>query len=238
MTVTSVHVLSSHGDQTWDDLRALRPDRATYWHPGVWATPDASGLPVPDLRSWTVLATWDDRADWEAALDGPGPWQDTAEAWSALLVAGPTRDLPAAARWAEGRSDPPFGSPTRTAPAGPTAVVTTVGLSPDDLGAVLRFIADVQHVVRTLADTPGSLGYRLASAEHFPSQVDAFTFSLWSSARAARAWAYSAGVHARAMDDHMDGGHVLRGSFTTFDVVDTRGTWTTRHRLATPVAAG
>ena len=238
MTLASIHVLSYGEDRSWDDLRALRPVDATYWHPGCSAPPDASGLPVPDMRSWTVLACWPDRNAWAEALDGAGPWQGAAEAWSALLVPGATRDLPAAAQWADGGGDPPFGQPTRTAPDGPAAVVTTVGLSPDDLGAALRFIADVQDVVQTLAQTPGSLGYRLASAEHFPAQIDPYTFSLWSSARAARAWAYGGGVHARAMEEHMAGSHVLRGTFTTFGVLDTRGSWTVRHRLGAGVAAG
>jgi hypothetical protein len=108
-------------------------------------------------------------------------------------------------------------------------VLTTVGLSADDLGAVLRFAADVEAVVHTLSTTPGSLGFRLGGAEHFPSQVDAFTFSLWENAAAARAWAYGQGVHADAMAFHMDGSHILRGSFTTFAVLDSRGTWAQRH---------
>lgn len=108
-------------------------------------------------------------------------------------------------------------------------MVTTVGLAPDDVGAILRFISDVGRVVESLAGTPGSQGFRLGSAEHFPAQIDPFTFSLWSSAQDARAWAYGPDTHARAMDDHMAGTHVARGSFTTFAVVDIRGAWSDRH---------
>lgn len=238
MTLTSIHVLSYDEDRTWDDLHALRPADAAYWHPGVTAPLDDSGLPAPDLRSWTVLACWDDRAAWEAALLGSGPWQGAAEAWSALMLAGPTRDLPAAAQWADGGSTPPFGSPARPDPDGPTAVVTTVGLDLEQLGDALRFLRDVQHVVGSLADAPGNLGYRLGSPEHIPPQVDPFTFSLWTDARAARAWAYGSGVHSRAMDDHIDQSHVLRGTFTTFSVLETCGSWSLRHRAAAGAAAG
>lgn len=238
MTSTSIHVLRFDEERTWDDLRAQRPPAATYWHPGVTAPPDAAGLPVPDLRSWTVLACWPDDAQWAQALDAAGPWRGAAEAWSVLLAAGATHYLPAQALWADGYPEPPFGPAPTTRPQGPVAVVTTVGLAPDDLGAVLRFITDVGHVVESLAGTPGSSGFRLGSAEHFPSRVDPFTFSLWSSAQAARAWAYGRGTHARAMQDHLAGTHVVRGSFTTFSVVDTRGTWSDRHafqRTAEPV---
>lgn len=231
MTVTSVHVLS------YDDARAElpRPAGASYWHAGMTTDLDAAGLPAPDLRAWTVLACWPDRAAWEAALDGPGPWRDAAEAWSALLAAGPTRDLPAPARWADGGSSAPFGPAVPVPSQGPVAVVTTVGLDPADLGAVLAFLRDVQDVVRSLQDAPGSLGYRLAGSRDFPAPHDAFTFSLWSSARAAADWAYGAGVHARAMDAHTDRPHVLRGTFTTFSVLETRGSWTVRHALAAAV---
>lgn len=238
MTIASIHVLRFEQERTWDDLRARRPELATYWHPGVTAPRDAAGLPVPDLRSWTVLACWPDAEHWSHALEGPGPWQGAAEAWSASLAAGPTHYLPAEAQWAEGCTAAPFGTPWTAAPDGPVAVVTTVGLAPDDLGAVLRFVRDTQEVVRSLAATPGSLGFRLASPELFPSQVDPFTFSLWTSAQAARTWAYRNRVHTRAMDDHMQGAHVLRGSFTTFAVQEMRGTWSDRHVLRAPVSAG
>lgn len=232
MAVTSVHVLQLEQELTWEDLRALRPAAATYWHPGVTAPRDAHGLPAPDLRSWTVLACWPDARQWQEALDGPGPWTGAAQGWSVLLETGGTHVVPSPARWADGTTTPPFGPPSRLPAAGPVAVVTTAGLGAEDLGAALRFLADVQDVVQTLSTTPGSLGFRLGGAEHFPPQVDPFTFSLWQDASAARAWAYGQGVHAAAMARHMDGSHVLRGSFTTFRVLDNRGTWTRRHGLS------
>lgn len=229
MTAVSVHVLRFAGQRTWDDLRAARPDTASYWHPGVTAPPDDSGLPVPDLRSWTVLACWRTDEEWRRAVDAEGPWLGADEAWSALLAPGPTRSTPAAAQWADGHREPPFGAPAERPPLGPVAVVTTVGLAADDLLSALRFLGDTWSVVGSLAATPGSLGFRLGSAEHFPSQADPFTFSLWEDVKAARAWAYGTDVHVRAMARHTDEPHVTRGSFTTFSVVETRGTWTARH---------
>lgn len=235
MTVTSIHVLRYAEDRDWDELR-IPPPPASYWHPGVTAPADAAGIPCPDGRSWTVLACWPSRQDWQEALQGPGPWQGSEQAWSALLQPGPTRDLPAAAQWAGGRTTPPFGLPQPPVP-GPVAVLTTVGLAPDDLGEVLRFVADVERVVDTLAATPGSAGFRLGSAEHFPSQVDAFTFSLWDDMRAARRWAYGEGVHAGVITAHSDRPHITRGSFTAFSVLETCGTWSDRHVLRARVDA-
>ncbi|MBK5308145.1 MAG: hypothetical protein JJD92_15775 [Frankiaceae bacterium] len=206
----------------WPELRAARPDTALYWHPGVPAKRDSSGIPIPDEREWTVLATWADRDQWRRAVDQFGPWTGARESWSCLLSAGETRNNPAAAAWADGGSVPPFGSPWIEEPTGPVAVVTTVSLAPD-FAEALRFARDVEAVVDTMAEAPGSLGYRLGGAEDFPQTVDAFTFSLWASWADARAWAYRGGVHARAMRDHMSGEHVVRGSFTTFGVLDAVG---------------
>jgi hypothetical protein len=224
MTVTSVHVLRYDDGRCWSQLRAARPGAATYWHPGVYAKRDSSGVPVPDEREWTVVATWPDAASWRDALDGAGPWQGSRESWSCLLSAGETRPNPAPPVWADGTSVPPFGPPWDEEPTGPVAVLTTVGHTLNDLPALLRFARDVEAVVETLPETPGCLGYRLGSAEDFPQSVDSFTFSLWASWADARGWAYRSGVHATAMRDHMNGVHVERGSFTTFAVRDVAGT--------------
>ncbi|MDT7572502.1 MAG: hypothetical protein QOE05_2676 [Actinomycetota bacterium] len=222
MTVTSVHVLRYDAGRGWPEMRTARPESARYWHPGVLAPPDGSGMPVPDEREWTVIATWDDTDACRAAVSGPGPWTGAREAWCCVLAAGETRYNPAEAAWADGRSVPPFGVPSIEDPAGPVAVLTTVSLAPD-VEPALRFARDVEAVVQTLPDAPGNLGYRLGAAEDFPQTVDAFTFSLWASWADARRWAYRGGVHARAMRDHMVGTHVVRGSFTTFGVLDVVG---------------
>jgi hypothetical protein len=223
MTVTSVHVLRYDDGRPWSELRDGRPEGAAYWHPGVFAKQDSSGIPIPDEREWTVIATWPDADVWRAALDGPGPWAEAREAWSCALSAGETRFNPAAPLWADGGTVPPFGAPVIEEPTGPVAVVTTVAHSPDDLVPVLRFARDVEAIVETLDNAPGCLGHRLGGAEDFPQTVDAFTFSLWASWADARTWAYRGGVHARAMRDHMSGEHVVRGSFTTFGVLDAVG---------------
>jgi quinol monooxygenase YgiN len=207
----------------WSQQRAARPPAAAYWHPGVLAPRDGRGIPIPDEREWTVIATWPDAAAWRAALTGPGPWEGARESWSCLLSAGQTRSNPAAPVWADGSSEPPFGTPWDEDPTGPVAIVTTVAHSAEQLAPVLRFAHDVERVVETLRDAPGCLGYRLGSAEDFPQSVDAFTFSLWASWADARGWAYRGGIHARAMRDHMNGEHVVRGSFTTFAVLDAVG---------------
>lgn len=229
---TSVHVLRFDRDRTWDDFRQA-PAGATYWHPGVSSPTDAAGIPTPDPRSWTVLACWASTEHWRQAQDGHPAWADAAEAWSALLTPGPTRYLPAEPLWAAGTTTNPFGEAQRVG-RGPAAVVTTVGLAPEDLDGVLRFVADAEHVAESLVDAPGSEGFRLAAAEHFPSQADPFTFSVWSDLRSAQGWAYEAGVHALAMVRHTGAPHVVRGSFTTFSVVETRGTWSDRHALRRP----
>jgi quinol monooxygenase YgiN len=226
MTVTSVSVLRYDDGRGWPELRAARPREARYWHPGVYAERDRSGIPIPDEREWTVVATWADAEAWHRAMAGPGPWTDAREAWSCLLSAGETRFNPAAPLWADGTEVPPFGVPWTEEPAGPIAVMTTVAHAPHDVAAVLRFARDVEAVVETLAETPGCLGYRLGGAEDFPQSVDAFTFSLWASWADARRWAYRTGVHARAMRDHMSGTHVARGSFTTFAVLAVHGSST------------
>jgi len=234
MTVTAVHVLRyDAAGHSWSDLKAARPPGATYWHPGVLAPRDSNGIPVPDEREWTVLATWPDEAACREALDGPGPWTGTREAWSVLLRAGGTRFVPAAARWADGTETVPFGTPAAELPSGPVAVLTTVGLSAD-LGEALRFARDVQEVVGTLPAAPGYLGHRLGGAEDFPQRVDAFTFTLWERDADARAWAYRTGVHAAAIREHMSGAHVVRGSFTMFGVLATQGHWS---GLRAPVLA-
>lgn len=221
MTATSVHVLRYDEGRGWPELRS-RPESATYWHPGVLAKRDASGIPIPDEREWTVLATWEDADAWRVGVAGPGPWEGARESWSCLLSAGETRDNPAAARWADGGSAPPFGAPSVEEPTGPVAIVTTVSLAPA-LTEALRFGRDVEAIVETLPGAPGSLGYRLGGAEDFPQTIDAFTFSLWASWADARRWAYRGGIHARAMRDHMSGDHVVRGSFTTFGVREVVG---------------
>jgi quinol monooxygenase YgiN len=222
MTVTSVHVLRYDDCRGWPELRAARPDSALYWHPGVLAPPDSYGIPIADEREWTVIATWADAAACRTAVDGPGPWVGAREAWCCLLSAGETRFNPAAPAWADGGDVPPFGTPSIEDPTGPVAVITTAALAPD-LEPALRFSRDVRAIVATLADAPGNLGYRLGGAEDFPQTVDAFTFSLWASWADARKWAYQAGVHARAMRDHMSADHVVRASFTTFAVLDAVG---------------
>ncbi|MDX6198049.1 MAG: hypothetical protein QOJ79_1200 [Actinomycetota bacterium] len=223
MTVTSVHVLRYDEGRGWADMRTARPGTASYWHPGLLAVRDASGIPVPDEREWSVLATWPDAETWRRAIDGAGPWAGAREAWSCLLAAGETRLNPAAPGWADGSPVPPFGPPSTDEPTGPVAVVTTVGHSGEHLEPVLRFARDVEAIVDTLPEAAGCLGYRLAGAEDFPQSVDAFTFSLWASWADARTWAYRSGVHAHAMRDHMNGEHVLRGSFTTFAVLEVSG---------------
>lgn len=225
MTVTSVHVLRYDDGRGWDELRAARPEAASYWHPGVYGRCDASGLPIPDEREWTVVATWADAEAWRAALGSSGPWQGARESWSCLLSVVETRYNPAAPAWAEGWSESPFGMPSQAEPAGPVAVVTTVGHSDRNLDPVARFVRDVEAIIDTLPESPGCLGHRLGGSEDFPQTVDAFTFSLWKSWPDARTWAYRGGVHARAMRDHMTGAgeHVVRGSFTTFGVLDAVG---------------
>ena len=223
MTVASVHVLRYDAGRSWADLRAARPGTASYWHPGLLAVRDAGGIPVEDEREWSVLAVWPDADTWRRALAEAGPWVGAREAWSCLLAAGETRVNPAAPRWAEGGLSAPFGPPAVEEPTGPVAVVTTVGHSGDHLAPVLRFARDVDAIVETLPEAAGCLGYRLGAAEDFPQSVDAFTFSLWASWADARTWAYRGGVHAHAMRDHMNGEHVLRGSFTTFAVLEVAG---------------
>lgn len=137
---------------------------------------------MPDLRSWTVLACWPDDAQWAQALDAPGPWRGAAEAWSVLLAAGATHDLPAEALWADGYTEPPFG-PAHDATTG-------TGRLP-----LARRPLHVLPVVQRAGCS--GVGVRT-------------------------------GTHARAMQDHLAGTHVVRGSFTTFSVVDTRGTWSDR----------
>lgn len=223
MTVTSVHVLRYDDARGWPAMRDSRPEAATYWHPGVYAERDAAGIPIPDEREWTVVATWADGEAWRAALAGAGPWEGARESWSCLLSAGETRYNPAAPVWADGGEVPPFGTGFLEEPTGPVAVVTTVAHSGDHLDRVLHFARDVEAIVETLPQTQGCLGYRLGGSEDFPQSVDAFTFSLWASWADARRWAYRGGVHADAMRDHMAGDHVVRGSFTTFGVLDAAG---------------
>ena len=223
MTVTSVSVLRYGEGRGWAEQRAARPAASTYWHPGVSAPRNDSGIPIPDEREWTVIATWPDADAWRAALAGPGPWDGARESWSCLLSAGQTRPNPAAPVWADGTTQPPFGTPWDEEPAGPVAIVTTVAHSAEQLAPVLRFAHDVERIVETLGDASGCLGYRLGSAEDFPQTVDAFTFSLWASWADARRWAYRGGIHAGAMRDHMNGQHVVRGSFTTFAVLEVAG---------------
>jgi hypothetical protein len=225
LTVTSVHVLRYDDGRGWSELRGARPEGAQYWHPGVYGKRDGGDIPIPDEREWTVLATWADADAWRAALDGPGPWEGAREAWSCLLSAGETRYNPAAPEWADGADVPPFGAATPEEPTGPVAIITTVAHSGHRLDRVLAFVRDVEACVDTLADAPGFLGYRLGGSEDFPQTVDTFTFSLWASWADARSWAYRGGVHARAMRDHMTGAeqHVVRGSFTTFGVLDAVG---------------
>ena len=218
MTVTSVHVLRYDDGPGWPELRAARPEAALYWHPGVLADRDCSGIPVPDEREWTVIATWADADAWRQAVGGPGPWGSAREAWSCLLSAGETRVNPEPAAWADGESMPPFGAVSLEEPTGPVAILTTLALGPD-LEPVLRFSRDHKAIADTLATTPGCLGHRLGGAEDFPSTVDAFTFTLWASWADARTWAYRSGVHAGAMRDHMSGQHVVRATFTTFGVL-------------------
>jgi quinol monooxygenase YgiN len=222
MTVTSVHVLRYDDARGWPEQRAARPAGARYWHPGVFAPLDSTGVPVPDESEWTVVATWADAAAWRGACAGPGPWDGTRESWSCLLSAGETRVNPDAAAWADGGTVPPFGSPSLEDPSGPVAIITTVAHAPAPEPA-MRFARDVEAVVDTLPETSGCLGYRLGGAEDFPATIDAFTFSLWASWADARTWAYRAGVHADAMRDHMSGDHVSRATFTAFAVVETLG---------------
>ncbi|MDT7539086.1 MAG: hypothetical protein QOI82_2671 [Actinomycetota bacterium] len=225
MTVTSVHVLRYDDGRGWAELRGDRPAAAAYWHPGVYAKRAGGGIPIPDEREWTVVATWADADAWRAALEDAGPWDGARESWSCLLSAGETRYNPAAPNWADGSDVPPFGAVSVEEPTGPVAVLTTVAHSGDHLDRVLAFARDVEACVDTLADAPGFLGHRLGASEDFPQTVDTFTFSLWASWADARSWAYRGGVHARAMRDHMTGAeqHVVRGSFTTFGVLDLVG---------------
>jgi heme-degrading monooxygenase HmoA len=223
MTVTSVHVLRYDAGRDGAALNSSRPGGARYWHPGVYTTQDGSGIPIPDEREWTVLATWEDAAAWRCALHGDGPWDGARESWSCLLSAGQTRYNPAAPAWADGSDVPPFGAVSVDEPTGPVAVVTTVAHCGDHLERVLQFARDVESIVDTLPETPGFLGHRLGGSQDFPQSVDSFTFSLWASWSDARKWAYRTGVHSRAMKDHMGGQHVVRGSFTTFGVLEARG---------------
>jgi hypothetical protein len=179
---------------TWTVLRVRpasvtapwTPEGATWWQAGHSSAGTAQA-PAADGQWWSVLATWED----VHAAAGPPPTEDL-DVWHLLLE-------PVSMHGEVVLQDgaPPFdGLPDAAELAGPTAVITVAGPSPD-VAREREFFRRFGHVSRDIARAQGHL-LSLISAPVAPGPV--LTLSVWTDLGSAVDWAYTTSLpHARAV---------------------------------------
>jgi hypothetical protein len=166
-----------------------------------------------DPHRWGLLAVWDDVA---AAADFEGGhlvrgWRRLAdEEWSARL-----RPLSSRGRWSRRE---PFGRPRPQAWEGPVAAVTRARL------VVRRAVPFWRAVPAVSADLHLAPGLQLAlGIGEAPVGLQG-TFSVWTSASALRAFAYSRPAHAAVVRQTRSHGWYAEELFARFALLSTRGT--------------
>jgi hypothetical protein len=117
------------------------------------------------------------------------------------------------------RADPIGGERTEPGP-GPVALITHSRSRP---GKTPRFMVADRPVVRALEQAEGRFW-----SDGFvddPARLDTGTLSLWRDTGAATAFAYSPGVHQKAVIAQREGGWFSESWFARFAIEAARGSW-------------
>ncbi|SFL25866.1 monooxygenase [Geodermatophilus ruber] len=174
-----------------------------------------------DPRRWALLAVWDDADDADAFEHGPllRRWRRPAEEeWSARL-----RPLAARGRWSRAE---PFGRPWPQRWEGPVAAITRARLAPRKALAFWRAVPPVA------ADLHAGPGLRLAlGIGEAPIGLQG-TFSVWESAAALNAFAYTRAPHAAVIEQTARQGWYAEELFARFGLLSAGGTLGGRDPLA------
>jgi hypothetical protein len=174
-----------------------------------------------DPRQWGLLASWTDRASARAFEGSPvaTKWRTLAEeSWRIEL-----RPLSSRGRWS-GRE--PFGSPAGGRWDGPVAAVTRARLAPTRARSFWRAVPPVS------ADLVARPGLRFAFGIGEAPIGFQGTFSLWDSAAALRAFAYSGEAHRHVVERTGPEGWFAEELFARFAVEAADGSVEGRDPLA------
>jgi hypothetical protein len=171
---------------------------------------------VPDLRTWALFCVWDDRGAWErfaAESRVMKQYRDRGEENYSLLLS----PISAHGRW--GGVEPFAIAPERADPAEPVVVLTRATIRPS---RALRFWSRVAPVDETLRDHPDLLlTFGVGEAPYLKQA----TLSVWRSAAAMKAWAYSSPAHAETVRRTRAENWYSEELFARFRLLGTRGTW-------------
>jgi len=167
-----------------------------------------------DPHHWGLLATWRDPADAVAFEHGT-----VARSWGRIATERlrvELRPLSSRGEWARRR---PFGDPSPTAYAGPTAALTRARIAPRQM---VRFWRSVPPVSADLHRSPG---LRLAlGVGEAPVGLQG-TFSLWDSGEALTDFAHRRPAHVEAVRRTAELGWYSEELFARFAVLDVEGTF-------------
>jgi hypothetical protein len=170
-------------------------------------------LPLPRLTLAYWFALWPDEAALARFRAGPLSRWDGAREHLALTL----RPVQAFGAW--GGEDPLAGERSEPA-AGPAVLLTHSRTRAAKLGSFL--VAD-RGVVRALERAEGRLW-----SDGFvddPLRLDSGTVSIWRDTAAATAFAYSPGVHQRAVVAQRDGAWFPESWFGRFAIEAAAGSW-------------
>ncbi len=170
-------------------------------------------IPLPRMTLAYWFALWPDEEALDRFRAGPmSRWDGARERLSLTL-----RPVQSFGAW--GGGDPLAGK--RFEPAsGPVVLVTHSRTRAASLG---RFLVTDRGVVRGLKEAEGRLW-----SDGFvddPARLDSGTLSIWRDTAAATAFAYSPGVHQRAVKAQREGGWFPESWFGRFAIEAAAGRW-------------
>jgi spheroidene monooxygenase len=170
-------------------------------------------LPLPRMTLAYWFALWPDATALERFRAGPlSRWDGARERLSLTL-----RPVQSFGAW--GGGDPLAGERSEPAP-GPVVLLTHSRIRAAKLS---RFLVTDRAVVQALRRAEGRLW-----SDGFvddPTRLDSGTVSIWRDTAAATAFAYSPGVHQRAVKAQRDGGWFPESWFGRFSIEAAAGSW-------------
>lgn len=170
-------------------------------------------MPLPRMTLAYWFALWPDQAALERFRAGPmSRWDGARERLSLTL-----RPVQSFGAW--GGEDPLAGERSEPAP-GPVVLVTH---SRTRAASLSRFLVTDRRVVQGLKQAEGRLW-----SDGFiddPARLDSGTVSIWRDTAAATAFAYSPGVHQRAVKAQREGAWFPESWFGRFAIEAAAGSW-------------
>lgn len=176
--------------------------------------------PGADLGRTALFAVWDDVADldhFESTHRIARRWDQAAESWHVRL-----RLIAGHGRW---RGVDPLDGLAAGSSDGPVAVVTRADVRRQAGRAFRRASVEVNAELRTAPGLLDVVGIGEAPIGRLA------TFSLWESAAAVSAYAYSMPRHRQVIEETRDGDWYSEEMFARFEPYGSTGTWNGRDPL-------